>query len=214
MPLLPSLFLFRLSHACPYLQDMPRAAGDELLELPASCRLDNVGTMDGQKNFADVRVAWNALGLGVRVEVRGKKETPQGDISRPRASDGVTLWIDTRDSRSSHRASRYCHQFHLLPLAGDEPAFVQSKIHRALHDAPLIQAGAVPFRGQLVRGGYLVECFLPATALNGFDPEQNRKLGFFYDVRDLELGEQNAGLDGDFPFAEDPTLWSVLELID
>jgi len=70
----------------------------------------------------------------------------------------------------------------------------------------------VPFGGKVVRGGYVVECFLPAAALHGFDPEQNRKLGFYYDVRDLELGEQTAGMEGDFPFAEDPSLWSVPEL--
>src|SRR5436190_1673568 len=171
MPLLPSQFLFRVSYPCHYVQDMPRESDEELLELPESCRLDDFGAMDARKRFAELRLAWNEMGLGVRVEVRGKKEPPQGDVARPRASDGVTLWIDTRDSRASHRASRYCHQFHLLPLAGDEAAFVQTKIHRALQDAPLASAGSVPFRGQLLRGGYLVECFLPASMLHGFDPE-------------------------------------------
>src|SRR5262245_31351548 len=128
VPLLPSQFLFRIAYPCRYVADMPRESGEELLELPESCRVENLGAMDGRKCLAEVRLAWNEMGLGVRVEVRGKKETPQGDVSRPRASDGITLWIDTRDSRSSHRASRYCHQFHLLPRAGDdEPAFVQSK---------------------------------------------------------------------------------------
>ena len=63
----------------------------------------------------------------VQVEVRGKEQPPQGHEARPRASDGVTLWVDTRDARTSHRATRYCHQFHLLPTGGgpdnDEPVF-------------------------------------------------------------------------------------------
>jgi hypothetical protein len=215
MALLPSAFLFRVSYPCPHLPGIPREKG-ELLDLPDECRLDHLGVMDGAKTFADVRVAWNEAGLGVQVTVRGKQQPPQGDVNRPRTSEGVTLWIDTRDSRASHRAGRYCHQFHLLPAGGgsdgEEPAFAQSKINRAQQDAPPVAASAVPFRSRRIRGGYVVEAFLPAAALNGFDPEQNRKLGFFYAVRDAELGEQTPGIDADFPFAEDPSLWAVLEL--
>ncbi len=135
---------------------------------------------------------------------------------RPRGSDGVTLWLDTRDARSGHRASRYCHQFHLLPTGGgperDEPAFFQAKIHRALEDAPLAASGAVPFRAAIKKSGYLVEAFLPATVLNGFDPEQTPRLGVVYAVRDAELGEQTLSVGSDFPYGEDPSLWAVLEL--
>src|SRR5262249_37734342 len=117
----------------------------------------------------------------------------------------------------SHRASRYCHQFHFLPTGGgpdhDEPVFVQSKINRALQDAPLASANAVPFRCTPKKGGYLVEGFLPAAALNGFDPEQSRRLGVYYLVRDAELGEQVLSVGSEFPYWEDPSLWSVLELV-
>ncbi len=216
MPLVPHRFLFRVAYPCQYVAQMPLEDRDELLDLPSSCQLDSFQAMDGRSPFADVRIAWNELGLGFQVEVKGKHQ-PQGDINRPRSSDGVTLWIDTRDARTSHRASRYCHQFHFLPTGGgeegDEPAFVQSKIHRALNDAPLCAPSAVPFRCQRGRGGYRLEAFLSATVLNGFDPEQNRRLGIFYVVRDLEKGEQTLGLDADFPYAEDPSLWSILELV-
>jgi hypothetical protein len=164
-----------------------------------------------------VRLAWNELGLGLQVEVRGKAEVPRGDESRPRSSDGVTLWLDTRDARTSHRASRYCHQFHFLPAGGgsdrDEPVAVQSKIHRALQDAPLSPPSAIPFRCERVTGGYRVEAFLPAAVLNGYDPEQNPRLGVYYAVRDAELGEQVLSVGADFPFGEDPSLWAVLELV-
>lgn len=178
--------------------------------------MDNFAELDEQRNFADVRLAWNEHGLGFQVEVRGKEQSPQGSADRPRSSDGVTLWLDTRDSRASHRASRYCHQFHFLPMGGgpdkDEPVFAQAKINRALHDAPLCSAGAVPFRASLIRGGYLLEAFLPASVLHGFDPEQNSRLGFYYVVRDGELGEQFLSVGPEFPYWEDPSLWSVLHL--
>jgi hypothetical protein len=217
MTLLPHRFLFRVAYPCRYVPDVPHEEGDALLDLAEACRVDNFAAMEGRKNFADVRLAWNELGLGVQVEVRGKENVPQGDAARPRASDGVTLWIDTRDARAAHRASRYCHQFHFLPAGGgserDEPVVVQAKINRALHDAPLSPASAIPFRGERVRGGYRLEAFLPAAVLNGYDPEQTPRLGFCYAVRDAELGEQVLSVGSDFPYAEDPSLWSVLELV-
>lgn len=217
MPLIPARFLFRITYPCRYVKGMPDEQGEQLLDLPAECRLDNFAGMDGGKNFADVRLAWNELGLGLQVEVRGKQQLPKGDASRPRASDGVGCWLDTRAARSSHRATRYCHMFHFLPTGGgpdhDEPALVQEKIHRALEDAPLCNPGDVPFRSEPLKHGYRLEAFLPAAVLTGFDPEQNPRLGFFCACRDAELGEQLLAAGPEFPYWEDPSLWSVLELL-
>jgi hypothetical protein len=217
MTLIPHRFLFRVTHPCRYVKDMPHEDEDLLLDLPETCRLDNFAGMDEKRNFADVRVAWNEFGLGVQVRVTGKEQAPQCDAARVRGSDGLTLWIDTRDGRSSHRASRYCHQFHLLPAGGgpdlDEPVFAQTKINRALQDAPLVSPQAVPFRCTTTRGGYTLEGFLPAGVLHGFDPEQNPRLGIYYVVRDAEQGEQVLSVGSEFPYGEDPSLWSVLELV-
>jgi Carbohydrate family 9 binding domain-like len=217
MSLVPSSFLFRLAYPCPYVKGMPREDEDALLDLPEACRIDNFAAMDGRRNFADVRLAWNELGLGLQVKVHGKDQDPQGDASRPRGSDGVTLWLDTRDARGGHRATRFCHQFHFLATGGgadhDEPVFVQTRINRALQDAPLVPTSGVPFQSERRKGGYVVRAFLPAAALNGFDPEQNARLGFYYAVRDSELGDQVLSVGAEFPYWEDPSLWSVLELM-
>lgn len=214
MPLVPHRFLFRVAYPCLHVDGIPRDEDDRLLDLPPACHF---AAMDSQRNFADVRLAWNELGIGFQVAVSGKDQLPQGDASRPRSSDGVSLWIDTRDARTSHRASRYCHQFHFLPTGGgpdkDEPAFVQTKINRALQDAPISPASAVPFRVTRTKGDYLLEAFLSAATLHGFDPEQNPRLGFTYAVRDAELGEQVLSVGSEFPYWEDPSLWSVLELV-
>lgn len=217
MTLVPPTFLLRISYPCHYRKEMPQSDADDLLDLPEEYRLEHFGPMDGRPSFADVRLAWNELGLGIQVEVRGKEQRPQGDIQRARASDGVTLWLDMRDARTSHRASRYCHQFHLLPAGGgsedNEPAFAQTPIHRALQDAPLCSPAEVPLRAWSKKSGYRVEAFLPAGVLNGFDPEQNPRLGFFVAVRDGELGDHLLSGGPEFPYWEDPSLWSVLELV-
>jgi hypothetical protein len=215
MPLVPNRFLFRVTTPCLFVPDLPRE-GEDLLDLPEPCRVDNFAGTDELANFADVRLAWNEGGLAFQVDVRGKEKPPAGDAARPRHSDGVTLWLDTRDARTSHRASQFCHQFHFLAAGGgpdrEEPAFVQSKIHRAAKDAPFAPAGSVPFRCVVKGSSYRVEAYVPAVALHGWDPEQNPRLGLFYAVHDQELGFQLSGAGSDFPYAEDPTLWGALEL--
>jgi hypothetical protein len=217
MPLVPHRFLVRVAYPCPCVKRIPRDDDDRLLDLGDGCRIEMTPSPGEPRHFADVRLGWNELGLGVQVVVKGKEQLPQGDAARPRQSDGLTLWLDTRDARTSHRASRYCHQFHFLPTGGgpdhDEPVFAQTKIHRALQDAPFCSANDISFRAGTVSTGYRLEAFLPAAVLTGFDLEQNRRLGFYYAVRDAELGEQVLSVGADFPYWEDPSLWSVLELI-
>lgn len=218
-PIVPNRFLIRVAHPCPYVKDAPRDADedDHLIDLPESARLRNFAELDGLKNFADVRLGWNEFGLAVQVEVKGKEQLPAGDSDKPKLSDGLSLWIDTRDARASHRAGRFCHHFLFLASGGgadkDEPFVAQSKINRAQQDAPIANLADMPFRGRRTRGGYRLEAFLPAAALNGFDPEQHPRLGVYYVVRDQELGDQFLSVNGDFPFADDPSLWAVLELV-
>jgi hypothetical protein len=215
MPLIPNRFLFRVTYPCLYVGDLPRE-GEDLLDLPESCRVDNHAAMDELHNFADVRLAWNEGGLALQVQVSGKDKPAASDAARPRHSDGVTLWLDTRDARTSHRASHYCHQFHFLPAGSgpekDLPAFAQSKINRAARDATFAAPGSVEFRCVNRGSRYRIEAFLSAVALHGWDPEQNPRLGFFFVVNDQELGTQTSGAGTDFPYPEDPTLWATLEL--
>ena len=153
----------------------------------------------------------------MQVEVKGKEQPPGGDADRPRSCDGLSLWLDTRDARASHRASRYLPPVPLPPgrrrADKDEPFVAQAKINRAQQDAPLANLADVPFRGHRPKSGYRLEAFLPAAPLNGFDPQEHPRLGVYYVVRDQELGDQFLSVNWDFPFADDPSLWAVLELV-
>lgn len=214
--ILPARFLIRMAHRCPHVAKMPRKSG-RLIDLPESARLHNFAELDGLTNFADLRLAWNELGLGLQLSVTGKTKEPIGNSDKPRSGDGLTLWLDMRDARTSHRASRYCHQFHFLPSGGgtdhDEPWFGQSKINRALQDAPLCNPSDVLFRCELLKSGYRLEAFLPAAVLTGFDPVEHPRLGIYYAIYDQELGDQVLSVGSEFPYWDDPTLWSVLELV-
>lgn len=217
MSFVPARFLVRIAHRCRYVKKMPMKSGEAVVDLPESCRIDNQAALDGKTNFADMRLGWNENGIGMQVIVAGKDQPAVGDAAKAKFSDGVTLWLDTRGDRTSHRASRHCHQFVLLPTGGgsdkDEPHLVQTKINRALADAPIANSSQIPFSSKLTKSGYRIEAFFPAGALNGFDPEEHPRLGFYYCVRDSEFGEQTLSVGSEFPYGDDPSLWATLDLV-
>ena len=83
--LIPTRFLFRVSHPCLYVPGIPDD-DDELFHLPDACRLDSFAALDGRREFADIRMAWNEQGLAVEVQVRGKECPPEGDEAIASAS--------------------------------------------------------------------------------------------------------------------------------
>jgi len=166
--------------------------------------------------FAEVRIGWNEAGMGLEVRVKGKDQPIRSEAGKYRTSDGLSVWIDTRSARDSHRATRHCHHFYFLAAGSgpdnDEPTAGQTKIHRALTDAPLARPEQLRVRRHPFKDGYRLECFVPVEALNGFDVELNNQFGFFYVIRDGEFGEQSLCHGPEFPYGEDPSLWQLLEL--
>jgi hypothetical protein len=217
-PLLPQAFWFRLAVPCRRIDGLPRAGGKgRLLDLPEACALPDMAALEGKASWAALRVAWNPQGLAVAVEVSGKAGPIVHEPERPFGSDAVHLWIDTRDTRNVHRATRFCHWFTASLTPGGAAGglgvdVVQRPIHRATADAPISRPESVAARAERIRKGWRLELFLTAEALNGFDPETNRRLGFAYQVTDPERADQFLGVGREFPIGEDPSLWSTLEL--
>jgi hypothetical protein len=211
--LLPPTFLFRFAVPCRH----RRAAWDDGgAALAPKFRIPSFGELEGKALFADVRAAWNRTGLSLSVRVAGKKQTLWCRAARAEDSDGLHLWIDTRDTHNIHRASRYCHRFVFLPL-GDGPQFQRPvalwlPINRAKDNPKQVSAGTLQVRSQTHADGYSLEAHVPAAALTGFDPVEHPRLGFCYAVMDRELGWQTFTVGPEFPFAEDPSLWGSLEL--
>lgn len=175
---------------------------------------------DGSPGIADLRLAWNGQGLGVAIEVHGKREAPVCQPMTPTASDHVMLWLDTRSTQTVHRATRFCHQFCLLPAGTgkkrDLPSVTNLPMVRGGDDAKISSAkgtgSPIQVWSELWDDGYCLEAWFPSDALVGFDPDSHRQLGFYLAVRDSELGEQFLTVGREFPFEYDPSLWQVLEL--
>jgi hypothetical protein len=217
--LLPQAFWFRIAAPCPRVEDMPlRDARKALLDLPASCILPEGARLEGRAPWAEVRVAWNPRGLGIVVQAQGLGD-PKLAADRPEGFADVQLWVDTRDTRDVSRATRFCHRFAAaIRLRNPGRSLVvevsQKPIARAIADPPMARSGQIESRAELTRNGWMLEVFLPASVLNGFDPETNRRLGFAYQVSDHVREDQFLGVGRDFPIGENPSLWSTIELRD
>ncbi|MCH8923954.1 MAG: hypothetical protein IIA67_12500 [Planctomycetes bacterium] len=173
--------------------------------------------LEGRGTFADVRVGWSAAGLAINVRVEGKRQRPWCRESRLDESDGLQLWIDTRDTHSIHRAGRFCHRFVFLPFGGGRdlelPFADQLLVDRARENAKPVRPEVLSARSEKRVNGYLLEAFIPAAALTGYDPAEYPRLGFTYAVVDRELGEQTFSVGNELPYAADPSLWGTLDLV-
>lgn len=218
----PHPFLFRFSFPVRRLDDLPKR-GKRLLDLSAEFALPDLSELQGARPTGELRMAWNDEGLGVSVLVCGKQHDPEGDERLPTAADGLQLWLDTRNTQTIHRASRYCHYFCFAPTGGgrdgEQPFGVQLPIAQAREATPLAVKGSLLVTAEQLSDGYRLEAWLGREQLQGFDPAANReagtpiRLGFFFAIRDSELGHQTLTVDDSFPFAYDPSLWSTLELV-
>jgi hypothetical protein len=213
--LLAPTFLFRFSAPCRYAKDISAANPGPLAE---QYRLPCFAELDERKPFADLRLAWNETGLAVYLKVEGKQQLPWCRDNKIEDSDGLQIWIDTRDTKTVHRAGRFCHRFAILPLGSgrnlDQPTIGMLAINRARESPREIHERQLVARSKRLASGYELEAFLPAEALTGYDPAEHPKLGFSYAVFDRELGKQNFTIGPEFATAaEDPSLWATLELV-
>ena len=211
--LLAPTFLFRFSTRCIHRKSLWTKRGPQLGE---DFRLPSFGQLEGRPVFGDLRAAWNEDGLVFALRVEGKKQTPWCRESRLDDSDGLQLFIDTRDTHNIHRASRFCHRFIFLPSGGgkrgEEPVAKLLTINRARENPRSVDDGFLQVRSEKRVNGYLLQARIPAKALTGFDPDESPRLGFSYAVVDRELGWQVYSVGPEFPFMEDPSLWGTLEL--
>jgi hypothetical protein len=212
--LLPQRFLFRFSVPCLHRDPLWTADGAGLDE---QYRLLGFAELEDRPTMADVRGAWSPAGLAFAVRVAEKRQSPWCRATRPEDSDGLQLFIDTRDVHNVHRAGRFCHRFVFLPGGSgrrlDQPVAEWLPIHRAKEHPHAIPRDALQVRSEKRIDGYLLEAFIAAEALTGFDPREHPRLGFNYAVVDRELGEQTLSVGRPMPYQEDPSLWASLELV-
>jgi len=88
------------------------------------------------------------------------------------------------------------------------------KINRSKDDSPSINRHKIDVTSKISKTGYKLSAFIPGKALNGWDANEHRYVGFSFSVVDRELGCQTLALGPELPISEDPSLWQTLELVD
>ena len=134
----PKNLLFQYRITCKKFDGKPKSK----FELSDAYQLPNFGTFENQVEFAKVRVGWSEEGLFVWAEIFGKEQSLWCRDTQLLESDGLQIWIDTRDTHNVHRASKFCHWFVLLPTGGgprnESPMANMLKINRCKDDSPTI----------------------------------------------------------------------------
>lgn len=210
----PKNLLFRYRIACKKFDSKPTGK----FTLGDSYALPDLGEFESQKKFADVRVGWCEDGIFIWAKVTGKKQSLWCRDTQLLESDGIQVWIDTRDTHNVHRASKFCHWFLLMPSGGgeknDQPVASMLKINRTKDDSPTINRFKLEIDAKPSKDGYLLTSFIAGKSLHGWDTNDHRSLGFNYAVVDRELGWQTLAIGPELPVSEDPSLWQSLHLVD
>lgn len=213
MPALPPSFLVQPTFVIQRMESWPKRLDwklwDKLSPIPS------MKGLDVEQPHTTLRAGWHDDGLIFGVQVLGKAKPCTIYDNSASDSDSVALFLDLRNTKGIHRASRYCQSFRLVPLSAklaEKPLVVQEPIARAREDAPFreMQCDAISERCD---GGYRILAAIPNQNLNGYDPAEVSKVGFFALSHDNELGDEPLTGDLMIPSTVDPSLWSTLDLV-
>ncbi len=190
--------------------DRPESLPDEAILPCLSAELA------GEEKFAQVRLAVGENAIFFQADVQGKRQIPWCRESRLEDSDGLHVWMDTRNSKSIHRATKFCHRYGFSPLGrgpkADLPFVGWAPINRARENPPPPPDDQMAIRARVNEGRYRLVAALHFDALHGLDIEDFPTVGFYFAVADRELGWQSLALQPDLPVMDNPSLWAQLQL--
>lgn len=196
---------------------IPRQFSDRPEALPDEAILPCLSTeLSGQPKFAQVRLAVGKNAIFFQADVQGKKQLPWCRESRLEDSDGLHVWIDSRNSREIHRATKFCNRFGFSPMGrgpkADLPFVGWGPINRARENPTPPPDDQMSIRARVSDGRYRIVAALHFDALSGLDLQDFPTVGFYFAVMDRELGWQSLALQPDLPVMDNPSLWAQLQL--
>lgn len=218
---IPSRFLFRMELPCYYTENP-----DAMTELPEKYEFPDFATLEeyegnsgpsarkGSEKTFRVRGAWNERGLVFQFFITGKVKSLWCTTNRPEESDRIELWLDTRNVRNVHRATRFCHRFFCLPAGGGDdgnaPSIIPTPINRAKQLPSEIPNGAIQCQSKILKNAYSLFVFFPAEVLTGFDTAEFQEMGIAWALMDRDLNVRTLTAGAPFPYTEDPSLWYTI----
>lgn len=213
--LVPNRFLFDFEFPLPYCAKPPALNG-RLEGWTEQQRLPRLGVIDDQPEFAVIHACWNETGLFVACQVVGRTDPPRCDPKRYWDSDVLRVCVNTRPTEGVRRATRFCRQAFFMPLGGGakqgEPACGFASFQRAREEPPAASPDRLRVAANITSSGYTLEGFIAADALNGLDPIDHPRIGFFVTIEDHQLGKQVLTVGDELLWYVDPTTWATAVL--
>ncbi|MDP1563487.1 MAG: hypothetical protein Q8M16_19060 [Pirellulaceae bacterium] len=159
----------------------------------------------------DTRIAWSEEGLTLQFTLTGKTRRPYCRLNDLEHSDALEVFVDTRNTKTVHRATRYCHRFLYLPTgtgpSEKDPYGSMLKIHLARGEPPTMGAFQPQVESKIMANGYRITCHMSRKYLEGWSPSEQPEIGLYFQIRDAELGHIHFAYDRQLPVSEDPSLW-------
>lgn len=174
--------------------------------------LPDMSALTGETTFAEVAIGWSKEGLEFLALIRQpflRTAYPQYE-----KADSLELCFDTRDVKTSGYNTRFCHHFFFLPEAVEGVQAGELTKFRTEDAHELCNGSELQIKTTLKSNQYLIQGFIPANCLFGYDPEQFDRMGMTYRInRANGSPQQFSVLAEDYKFQEQPSLWSSVRLI-
>lgn len=213
--LIPNRFLFDFEFPLAHRKRLPEIDGD-VSDWSEAELLPKLGEVDGREDFADVWACSNETGLAVACRVTDKLKPLRCDQANFRAGDNLRICTDMRDAKSNRRATKYCQHFWFMPTGGGASGKAacggSAKMERAREEALVVASNKLVVASKVTKTGYSLEAFIPAEVLNGFDPEQHPRIGFYYMLEDCDHGQQYLTIGDELYWYVDPSTWATAVL--
>lgn len=176
--------------------DRPIRLNGELSDWPAAARIagvrraDTLGSQRSDRPAPNVYLGWKGEGMYVALEVFDRDLATVPADGWWWSRDSVEFWISTKPiARDMGRFNADCHHFFFVPVDFPARNGVGGVVGRWHSPGDGLAGHQVPHPTakhsiRVLPDRYVVEIFLPAAALNGFDPRQQPRMGFNVHVRD------------------------------
>jgi hypothetical protein len=174
--------------------------------------LPSTAELCDEKSFGKVYMGWNREGIELQVVVdQPVQECFYPDVSR---GDGVELFFDTRDVKTSGYNTRFCHHFFFLPEAVDGHQAGELTRFRTEDVHELCDPNELKVKSKTSPRGYSLQIFIPSHCLYGYDPDQFARMGFTYRLNRYRDDPQHfSAVSEEYQIEQQPSLWSSVQLV-
>lgn len=202
-PLSPVNF-FQLGMDCHFIEPGALLKGDKY-------RLPDTSVLCGEEAFATVFMGWNKEGIELLVQVNQPIE--QCSFPDVTQGDSVEFFFDTRDVKTSGFNTRFCHHFFFLPEAVEGQQAGEITRFRTEDTHELCDPNDLKVKTQSNSRKYSMNIFIPSHCLQGYDPDQFKRLGFTYRINRFRGEPQHFSVvTSEYQLEQQPSLWSSVSL--